>query len=71
MLGHCLTTTLQPLMESWKGLLASGGTNSEFLKNDETTKNISFFVNVNQKMCQTIGSKYIAVFGNLIASLNS
>ena len=37
-LSHCLTTTLQPLMESWKGLLASGGSNSEFLKNYKNYK---------------------------------
>jgi len=65
-LAHCLQTTLTPIMDSWKNLLQNSGADATYLKSEETTLNISFFVNVNEKMCATIGSKYITVFGIVV-----
>lgn len=62
-LVHCINTTLSPLMEGWHKLLSEGGNNIQYLTNDQTCQEISYFLRVNERLSATIKRRFFSVFG--------
>lgn len=60
---HCINTTLSPLMEGWSQLIQEGGNNVQYLTNDDTCQNISYFLRVNERMSATVKRRFFSVFG--------
>lgn len=61
-LVEAIRVALNQLITGWKSFIASVGTNSEKLRQDETLLNISFFINVNEKLNGAIKDRYGIVF---------
>ena len=62
-LVEAIKISLSKLINSWKEFLTSVDSNPDLLKKDETLLNISYFINVNEKLNSCIGSRYVIVFG--------
>ena len=61
-LVEAIRVALSQLIGSWKNFIASININPELLKKDDTLLNISFFINVNDKLNSCIKDRYSVVF---------
>jgi len=61
-LTEAVRIALNSLISSWKNFIASVDVNPEILKKDETLLNISFFINVNEKLNSCLKDRYNMVF---------
>lgn len=58
-----IQVALKDMILSWKSFIGSVNTNPDLLKKDDTLMNISFFINVNEKLNSCIQQRFIVVFG--------
>jgi exportin-1 len=61
-LVEAIRVALNQLITGWKSFIASVDVNPDLLKQDETLLNISFFINVNEKLNAAIKDRYVIVF---------